>query len=71
MVQREPRVQSIKREKNSDLGDISPKIRFFWKCEREREREKERERGRERERERGGGGKNPSAISRVSSVGSH
>ena len=56
MARHEPRVQSIKREKKSHLGEISPKIRFFGNV---------REGGGG-----GGGGKNPSTISRVSSVGS-
>ena len=46
VAQREPRVQSIRREKKSHLGEKSPKIRFFGNV---RERERERERG-------GGGG---------------
>ena len=58
MVRHEPRVQSIKREKKSHLGEISPKIRFFGNV-----REGGGGGG-------GGGGKNPSTISRVSSVGS-
>ena len=41
MARREPRVQSIKREKKSHLGEISPKIIFFGNV-REREIEEER-----------------------------
>ena len=37
MARREPRVQSIKREKKSHLGEISPKIIFFGNV-RERDR---------------------------------
>ena len=56
MAQREPRIQSIKSEKKSHLKKISHNLIFLEMFERERERER--------------GGKNPSAISRVSSVGS-
>ena len=38
MVRRAPRVQSIKREKKSHLGERSPKIRFLETLEREEER---------------------------------
>ena len=42
MAQREPHVQSIKRKKNSHLGENISQNQIFETVERERERERER-----------------------------